>query len=178
MMSVLRALRVVSHAVLLGTALLPQRVSTADKKECVVPQTTVDSTYKPGQVWSYKTRPGESSSTITILRVETTPKLGTIIHIRVDDVQFRDCNGARPAPTSIAHAPFAKAAIDKSVIRQLRSVSTLPDFEAGYSDWLAHCGGVYTVSVAEMDQRGRHHLQRWFGLHFLVALSLHSSSSC
>jgi hypothetical protein len=36
------------------------------------------------------------------------------------------------------------------VIRELRSVSTLPDFEAGYSDWLDHCGGVYTLAIADV----------------------------
>jgi hypothetical protein len=81
--------------------------------------------------------------------VEATPKLGTIIHVRVDDIHFSSCKGG-PAPTSLAHAPFAKAAIDKSVIRELRSVSTLPDFEAGYSDWLDHCGGVYTLAIADV----------------------------
>jgi hypothetical protein len=106
-MSLLRALHVLSHALLLGAVLLPQQESTAARKVCAVPETIVDSTYKPGQVWSYKTRPGEASSTITILRVEATPKLGTIIHVRVDDIHFSSCKGG-PAPTSLAHAPFAR----------------------------------------------------------------------
>jgi hypothetical protein len=100
-------------------------------------------------VWSYKTRPSEGLSTVTILRVETSPKVGVIVHVRIDGVQFKNCKGG-PAPTTIDHAPFTKIAMDKSVSRQLRTVSELPEFEAGYKDWLAHCGGVYTVSVAEM----------------------------
>jgi hypothetical protein len=109
----------------------------------------VDSTYKPGQVWSYKTRPGEGSSTITVLRVESTPKLGVIVHVRIDGFQFKKCDGG-PGPSTMEHAPFAKAAIDKSVLRLLRTETEVPDYKDGYGDWLSHCGGVYTIGVAEM----------------------------
>jgi hypothetical protein len=100
-------------------------------------------------VWTYKTRPSEGSSTVTILRVETLPKVGVIVHVRIDGVRLKNCKGG-PAPTTIDHAPFTKIAMDKSVSRKLRTVSELPEFEAGYKYWLAHCGGVYTVSVADM----------------------------
>jgi hypothetical protein len=100
-------------------------------------------------VWSYKARPGERSSTVTILRVETVPERGVIVHVRIDGVQFKNCKGG-PAPTTIEHAPFSKIALDSSVIRKLRTVPELPEFEAGHKDWLAHCGGVYTITVAEM----------------------------
>jgi hypothetical protein len=148
-MSILESVLALSKAVLIGAILVPQQSSVGGKKECAESQTVTDSTYRAGQVWSYKTRPNEKSSTLTILRVETTPKVGVIIHVHVDKVQFSNCTGG-PAPTSIDHAPFTKAAIDKSVIRQIRETSELPAFEAGYRDWLAHCGGVYTISVAEM----------------------------
>jgi len=121
----------------------------ADEPKCWQPQAVVDPIYKSGQVWSYKTRPGEESSTITILRVESTPKLGVIVHVRIDGFQFKDCEGA-PGPTKMEHAPFAKAAIDKSVLRLLRTESKVPDYTDGYGDWLSHCDGVYTISVAEM----------------------------
>ena len=148
-MSVFSSLPNTFRALLLGWLVLSQQGIASDSKQCAVPQPEVDSTYSPGQVWSYKTRVGEASSTVTILRVEKTPKVGVIVHVRVDGVQFKNCTGG-PAPTTIDHAPFTKVAMDKSVIRQLRIVSTLPKFEAGYKDWLAHCGGVYTVTVGEM----------------------------
>jgi hypothetical protein len=134
---------------LLWSLLLSHQGQASDKRNCAAPQAAVDSTYSPGQVWSYKTRPGESSSTVTILRVETTPKIGTIIHVRIDGVRFKNCTGGS-APNTIEHAPFAKSALDKSVGHKLSTVTRLPDFEAGYGDWLAHCGGVYTITVAEM----------------------------
>jgi hypothetical protein len=148
-MSISNFLRNMFWAVLLGGCVLSHQGEAADTRKCAAPQPTVDSTYSPGQVWSYKSRPSEGSSTVTILRVETSPKVGVIVHVRIDGVQFKNCKGG-PAPTTIDHAPFTKIAMDKSVSRQLRTVSELPEFEAGYKDWLAHCGGVYTVSVAKM----------------------------
>jgi hypothetical protein len=132
-MSISNFLRNMFWAVLLGGCVLSHQGEAADTRKCAAPQRTVDSTYSPWQVWSYKTRPSE----------------GVIVHVRIDGVQFKNCKGG-PAPTTIDHAPFTKIAMDKSVSRQLRTVSELPEFEAGYKDWLAHCGGVYTVSVAEM----------------------------
>lgn len=137
------------RTIFFGIFLLTQQGVAVDKQKCAEPHAIVDSKYSPGQVWSYKTRLSESLSTITILRVETLPKVGIIIHVRVDGVQFKNCTGG-PAPNTIQHAPFTKAAIDKSVIRQLRTTSEIPEFGEGYKNWLAHCGGVYTVTVAEM----------------------------
>ena len=54
-----------------------------------MPVVVSDSTYRPGQVSSYKARPGERSSTVTILRVETLPKAGVIVHVRIDGVGSR-----------------------------------------------------------------------------------------
>lgn len=131
-----------------GNAAHCQKVTSPDKKECATPQIVTDSKYAPGQVWTYKTRPNENSSKITILRVEGTPKLGTIIHIRIDNVRIKSCSDGSYL-TSIEHAPFSKAAIDRSIIDLVKREEKLPDFRAGYSDWLTHCGGVYTIAVAE-----------------------------
>jgi hypothetical protein len=142
-------LRNIFRVVSLAICVAGCRGGTAETRHCATPRSIVDSTYRPGQIWSYKTRPGEEPSTVTILRVETLPKVGIIVHVRIDGVRFKNCTGG-PAPNTIEHAPFTKIAMDKSVTHQLQIASELPDFETGYSDWLAHCGGVYTVSVAEM----------------------------
>ena len=133
---------------LLPTCLLPMAISVA-RNDCVQPQLVTDPKFVPGQVWSYKTRPGEQSSTITILRVERTPKLGTIVHVRIDRIHFTNCTGG-PSPTLLEHAPFARAALEESVKAKVGSTSMVPDYAAGYRDWLSHCGGVYTISVARV----------------------------
>jgi len=52
-----------------------------DKRPCPEPQEVTDSKFHIGQVWKYKTRPNEEQSTLTILRIESLPKLGVIVHI-------------------------------------------------------------------------------------------------
>lgn len=109
-----------------------------------------DAKYKPGQVWSYKTRSGEDASTLTILRVEEDQKKRRIVHIRVDHIRLRNCTGG-PEPDTAQHMPFARDALDSSVTKLLRTDS-VPDYEDGYRQWRegwdAGKAGVYTVSVA------------------------------
>ena len=136
-MYILNSLQGICRAVLFGGLVLTQQGARADKPKCAGPQTFADSKYSPRQVWSYKTRPGESSSIVTILRIETLPKVGVIVHVRIDGVHFKNCTGG-PAPTTVQHAPFTKAAIDLSVTRQLRTISEMQESEAGYKDWLEH----------------------------------------
>ncbi len=122
---------------------------------CAAPAAATDAKFVPGQVWAYKTNSGEEESTVTILRVETLGKVGTIVHVRVDGLHFRNCRGETLAD-NLPHAPFARAALEASVTKQIGRVSTLPAFEEGYGIWLRDCGGVYTVSVAQvvaLDER-------------------------
>lgn len=127
-----------------GLLALPTSIAQSN---CAQPVVARDPKFAPGQVWSYKTRFGEERSTVTILRIEKTPKMGTIVHIRIEGVHFSNCTGG-PAPDLIAHAPFARAALEESVISKITTVKSLPDYESGYHDWLSHCGGAYTISVA------------------------------
>jgi hypothetical protein len=109
-----------------------------------------DEKYKPGQVWSYKTRANESESTLTILRVEEIDSQKRILHIRVDHIQLTNCKGGT-APDSFEHMPFSKEALNESAIKFIRK-GEVPDFRAGYSEWRAawHAGnaGYYTITVA------------------------------
>ncbi len=114
------------------------------------PQTTpaTDQKFVPGQVWSFKSRAFEPKATVTILKIESLPKIGEIIHVRVDGIRLRNCGGG-PEPTSIEHAPFTRDAINRSVGELIR-VGAVPAFEDGYENWKEHCGGVYTIRVSEM----------------------------
>lgn len=108
--------------------------------------------FRPGQVWAYQTRPGEDSSTVTILRVEEAPKLGVIVHVAVEGVRVPS-----PTPgqfvTRLVHLPFAKAAIERSVTRKLRDDAPVPSFDEGYQQWRAAfdtgSGGIFTITIAE-----------------------------
>ena len=130
---------------ILGQALLAQ-----DKaRPCPEPTESGDSKFRPGQVWQYKTRPNEDGSTLTILKVETLPKRGTIIHIRIEKIRLRNCTGG-PEPDDL-HVPFTRHAIEGSVTKLLRAGS-VPEFQEGYDAWKKACGDVYTISVADAIQ--------------------------
>jgi hypothetical protein len=125
----------------------PQLVAQDKSRPCPEPTETKDSKFRPGQVWQYKTRSHEQNSTLTILKIESLPKLGTIIHIRVEKIRLRNCTGG-PEPDKFEHMPFARDAIERSVTKLLKE-SSVPDFHDGYDQWRNDCGGVYTITVAE-----------------------------
>ena len=114
-------------------------------------RTVNDEKYKPGQVWSYKTRVGEEKSTITILRVEELADKKRIVHIRVDQIHLKNCRGG-PEPESFEHMPFAREALDSSTVKLLNT-GPVPDFKNGYSEWRsawdANNAGIYTITVLE-----------------------------
>jgi hypothetical protein len=126
-----------------------QQTADSHRKKCAEPQVVTDAKYSPGQVWNYRTREGEELSTITVLRVESLPKIGVIVHVRVEGIRLKNCSGG-PSPTTIGHAPFTRDALDRSVTKLVEQGHTLPDFEEGYNNWREACGGVYTIPVAEM----------------------------
>jgi hypothetical protein len=128
-------------------------VCTAKDKTCPKPEPTQDPKFHPGQVWQYKTRHGEEISFLTILKVESLPKFGTIIHIRVDKVRLRNCTGG-PEPDKFEHMPFTRDAIELSVTKLIKEDSEVPDYKEGYDEWRNACGGVYTVSVAHAIEVG------------------------
>lgn len=109
-----------------------------------------DDKFKPGQVWSCKTREGEEGSTLTILRVEEYSEKKRIVHVRVDNIHLKNCHGG-PAPETLEHMPFSRESLDESVTKSLRTGS-IPDFRDGYSEWRAGWdagkAGFYTITVA------------------------------
>jgi hypothetical protein len=125
-----------------------QLLGAQDKSQpCPEPIVSNDSKFHPGQVWQYSTRAHEKGSTLTILKVESLPKLGVIIHVRVDKVRLRNCTGG-PEPDNFQHMPFARGAIERSVTKLVRE-GDVPEFQDGYSEWRKACGGVYTITVAD-----------------------------
>ena len=103
--------------------------------------------FRVGDVWDYRTRPGEGNSTLTILKIEYS-SIGVIIHIAVGKLTWRDCENTRFEQT-VPHMPFALRAIEGSVVARVASGRKLPEFQEGYRYWLKDNGGVYTISVRE-----------------------------
>ncbi|MHC4342423.1 MAG: hypothetical protein ACYSX0_19690 [Planctomycetota bacterium] len=119
----------------------------AGKEEAAVDE------FRPGQVWTYKTRPGEEASRLIVCRVETHAKTGTIIHIHVEGVAFKNPASPEGVGRTIGHMPFAATALRESVKTLESTRESLPDYEEGYNAWkgafdTGHAG-TFTVSVAE-----------------------------
>ena len=111
------------------------------------------SLYRPGQVWRYHTRPKEEQSTLTILRVDSTPKLGIIVHISLDGLRIPNAGAPGGVTTQVGHLPFREDAIRRSVTTKVNDDAPLPDYQDGYADWRrafdSGRGGVSTITVAE-----------------------------
>ena len=117
---------------------------------------TAQTAFRPGQVWSYQTRPGEDSSRVIVLRVEEAPELGVIVHVAVEGLNIRNPKAPGGRITRAQHLPFAKAAVERSVVSKLQDDSPIPPFEEGYRVWREaydqQKGGVFTITIAEAVQ--------------------------
>ena len=111
-----------------------------------------DSKFHVGDIWQYKTRPGEERSRITILRIENSPSVGIIVHVAVDNLTWQGCQN-KPFGQCISHMPFARSAIEASVTKRIASAHDLPNFEEGYWEWreafFKQHAGVYVITVKD-----------------------------
>lgn len=116
----------------------------------LLPLMTNAADLQQGQVWAYKTRPGESDSTLTVLKVERYNDLGTVVHIRVDGIRMKNPLKGNVI-TDIPHLPFKESAVRRSVTKLVRTLSSLPEFQDGYDTWkkayLAGEAGAFDSSV-------------------------------
>jgi TonB family protein len=109
--------------------------------------------YKPGQKWSYKTRPGEEDSYLIVLKVDKDPKLGNIIHIALRKLKMKnELSPDGSVSENVNHMPFSQEALEKSGLKLLEEKTDLPDFAEGYQLWReafeAGRGGIYSMTVA------------------------------
>ncbi len=116
-------------------------------------QDTDESKYKVGQVWSYKNRPQDSNSAFAVVKVESAPGYGNIVHISITGLRVKNPREPQGYSDFISHMPFSEDAIDKSVGKLLMDRAELPDYREGYETWRrefdAGEAGVFTISVAE-----------------------------
>jgi hypothetical protein len=112
-----------------------------------------ESKYKVGQKWSYQTRAGEEKSYFIVVKVESHPKLGTIIHIAMRGLRMKNPHSPNGISENVDHMPFSEESINRSALKLLKEKTELPDFEEGYQMWReafdAGHAGIYTVTVAE-----------------------------
>ncbi len=107
-----------------------------------------------GQVWTYKTRPGEEASRLTVLRLEQHPVQGGYVHISLDGLHIP--NPADPEKKEMegaGHLPFSQSAVESSVIAvESTGAEISAESMEGYQTWRAAFdagqAGVFSSDVA------------------------------
>jgi hypothetical protein len=112
-----------------------------------------DGKYRVGERWHYRTRPGEEGSLLTILKVESSPRLGIIVHVSVDGLRIENPNAPGGVSDTIGHLPMAEQAVDNSVTAPSATNVVMPGQDEGYEEWRrafdAGGAGIWTVTVAD-----------------------------
>ena len=110
--------------------------------------------YSAGQIWSYKTRPGEEKSTLLINKVETHEKLGKIFHISIRDVKVKNLRVEGGISTELPHFPVSTETLKMSLTKFIGKSEPNHNYIEGYNTWKeafdAGKAGIFTISVPEI----------------------------
>jgi hypothetical protein len=114
---------------------------------------TTNSMFKVGQMWKYQTRPGEEGSTLTVVKVESAPRIGVIVHVAVRGLHVKNPRAPDGTTTEANHLPMTESALQKSVTVMVTAHAPLPSYEEGYREWRrafdSGRAGAFTTSVAD-----------------------------
>ena len=123
------------------------------KEEALLRPTDL-SRFRPGQVWRYRTRPGEEGSRMTVGRVEQSARGDVFVHVQLDGLNILNPHAPSGRSTVIQHLPIAEAPLEASVVELIAEDGAVSDFEEGYLMWresyAAGQGGVFALSLAEI----------------------------
>lgn len=104
--------------------------------------------YAEGQVWEYRTRPGDEGSLLRIQEIEALAEFadeGPAYHISIIGVRFTG-----PLAGELQHAPVSRQSLDASVTRLADTEAAFPEPDEGIAQWRAAQGGVFTIPIAEV----------------------------
>lgn len=120
----------------------------------VLPMPITAAEYKSGQVWKYKTRPGEENSLVYIVKVDREKGYGNIYHIYIDGLKIRNSKIKGGIQSQLPHAPVDEKTLNDSVTALLREGGPMPDISEGYRAWRepfdAGNAGVFNIPVAKI----------------------------
>ena len=91
--------------------------------------------YAAGQVWTYRTRPGEEASRLTVVAVGDERDYGTVVHVAISQLEIHAGQAAGGVARTITHMPFDEQALDDSVLELVEREAELPDYREGYQLW-------------------------------------------
>jgi hypothetical protein len=109
--------------------------------------------FEPGQVWTYRTRPGEEGSRVIVCRVENDADLGQIVHVYVNGLRMRNKNAPHGTVDHVPHMAYSARAMRRSVVKLEATGTSLPQFEERYHEWrtkfMQSRAGVWTAPLAD-----------------------------
>ena len=110
--------------------------------------------FSEGQVWNYRARLEEPTSTLLINKVEVEPKLGEVYHISVRWVRVKNRHAPNGVSTELPHFPVSRKTLELSVTTLVGQSPANPDYLEGYATWRKAYeegnAGVFTIPVAEI----------------------------
>ena len=113
-----------------------------------------DGRFRPGQVWTYRARPGEEGSRIVVGRVDILNGKDTVVHIAISGVAIPNVKLPSGIQSRVSHAPMAESALADSVIAQTTEPADLDGFADAYKTWRDACesegAGYFTVSASHL----------------------------
>lgn len=119
---------------------------------------TTAQNFEVGQVWQYKTRPGESDSRLYIVKVESGRNGKRIFHIYVDRLKMKNPMLAGGVQTELPHAPVSEKTLKLSVTQLQEKTDVLPDIAEEYGAWKEDYDRGYDcvikISVSELITQG------------------------
>ena len=122
--------------------------------EVPAPVTTTSEHFEVGQVWAYRTRPGEEESRVIVGRIEELREDTIVVHVQLVGVRLRNPAAPTGYASVIGHAPIDEAALRGSVTT-LTDEKIEPDgLDEGYRIWLEGYregqAGVFTIPLSEV----------------------------
>jgi hypothetical protein len=105
--------------------------------------------YAEGQVWEYRTRPGDENSLLKIQKVNDPDGPGP-----AEPIYHLSAIGVDLGPGVVGmlpHFPVSRETLDASVTRlSLETARAFPSATAGIEEWREANGGVFNIPVAQI----------------------------
>jgi len=107
-----------------------------------------------GELWAYRTRPGEEASTVLINRIDADATLGQIFHISLTAVKIKNARASGGTTSTVAHLPVSQETLDKSLTKRIGTAPINADYLDGYGQWRRAFdqgeAGIFSIDVAEI----------------------------
>ena len=108
-----------------------------------------DITFEAGQVWSYKTRPGDEDSIVAIRSIEETSDGDAIFHVSIQGIRLPE--GSSQETVDVNHCPMSLQAFEDSVVELIGDVRWPRSFLEAYKSWKESEGGIFTTNLATIS---------------------------